>query len=150
MKKVLVSGCLVGDRVRYNGADKRVDSDVLERWQREGRLVRFCPEVAGGLGVPRPPAERQGERIVTAQGLDVTREFERGAQLAVDLVRAQGITVAVLKEFSPSCGSSQVNDGTFTGTRIRGAGLTTEQLRAVGVTVFSEAQLDLADALLRE
>lgn len=150
MKKVLVSGCLVGDRVRYNGADKRVDSDVLERWQREGRLVRFCPEVAGGLGVPRPPAERQGARIVTAQGVDVTREFERGAQLAVDLVRAQGITVAVLKENSPSCGSSQVNDGTFTGTRIGGAGLTTEHLRAAGVTVFSEAQLDLADALLRK
>src|SRR5688572_6402988 len=60
MVKVLVSACLLGERVRYNGADARCPSDVLERWAREGRLVPFCPEVAGGLPVPRPAAEIGG------------------------------------------------------------------------------------------
>ena len=59
MIRVLVSACLLGEKVRYNGADAASGSRILEDWVREGRVVPFCPEVAGGLGVPRPPAEIQ-------------------------------------------------------------------------------------------
>jgi uncharacterized protein YbbK (DUF523 family) len=144
MRKVLVSACLLGDPVRYDGASKTVQHPVLTSWLAEGRIVRACPELAGGLAVPRPPAERRGAGIVTNRGEDVTAEFSRGAQLALELCRAHGITIAVLKEHSPSCGSQFINDGTFTKTRIPGAGLTTELLRANGVEVFNETQWDAA------
>jgi uncharacterized protein YbbK (DUF523 family) len=149
MRKVLISACLLGDAVRYDGASKAVHHPVLTTWLAEGRVVRACPELAGGLAVPRPPAERRGASIVTNRGEDVTAEFSRGAQVALELCRAHGITVAVLKENSPSCGSQFINDGTFTKTRIAGAGLTTELLRANGIEVFNETQWDEAALRLR-
>lgn len=149
MKKVLVSACLLGQPVRYDGKDKRVDSGVLARWVAEGRVVPVCPEVAGGLPVPRPPAELQPDgRILDVNGRDVTAEFDAGAAHAVALAREHGITVAVLKEGSPSCGASLVGDGTFSGTKVPGAGATAKALRAIGVRVFSELEIDRADTAL--
>jgi uncharacterized protein YbbK (DUF523 family) len=149
VKKVLVSACLLGQPVRYDGRDKRVDSGVLARWVAEGRVVPVCPEVAGGLPVPRPPAERQPDgRILDAHGRDVTAAFDAGAAHAVALARQHGITVAVLKEGSPSCGASLVGDGTFTGTKVSGQGATAAALRAIGVRVFSDLEIDRADTAL--
>ncbi|MGL4776323.1 MAG: DUF523 domain-containing protein, partial [Aeromonas veronii] len=102
--KVLVSACLLGQPVRYDGQSKGIVSDWLSELGAEGRVLAFCPEVAGGLPTPRPPAERQGELVVTASGLDVTEEFDRGAELALEICQTQGIRVALLKEGSPSCG----------------------------------------------
>jgi uncharacterized protein YbbK (DUF523 family) len=150
MEKILVSACLLGDKVRYNGADAITDDPVLRRWLAEGRVVRFCPEVAGGLGTPRPPAERQADRIVTDAGADVTVAFMYGAELARDTARAQRIRIAILKDGSPSCGSTYVYDGTFTGTRVSGAGTTTAMLNDDGVRVFNETQLQDAAAYLAQ
>lgn len=145
MKKILVSACLLGQPVRYDGKDKRVDSGVLARWVAEGRVVPVCPEVAGGLPVPRPPAELQGDgRVVDVHGRDVTAEFDAGAAHAVALARQHGVTVAVLKEGSPSCGAALVGDGTHTGAKVPGQGVTAAALRAIGVRVFSELELDRA------
>ena len=148
MEKILVSACLLGEPVRYNGAAATSEDPVLARWTREGRLVSFCPEVAGGLGTPRPRAERQALRVVTDAGADVTAAFTRGAELARDTARQHGIRVAVLKDGSPSCGSTYTYDGTFAGRRVPGGGLTTEILRREGVRVFSEHQLSEAAAYL--
>lgn len=150
MVRVLVSACLLGDAVRHDGKSKRVHHPVLEKWLAEGRVVRVCPELLGGLGVPRPPAERVGDRVVTNAGVDVTKQFELGARAALALVKEHGVKLAVLKEFSPSCGSAQINDGTFSKTRIVGSGVTTTLLRAHGVQVFSELQWDEAAAALGE
>lgn len=150
MERVLVSSCLLGRPVRYDGRAKTSPSDVLARWLAEGRVVPFCPELAGGLGVPRPPAELRGGRVVTEHGDDVTDAFLRGARLALAAARENGARVAVLKEGSPSCGSGRIADGTFGGGKIPGAGLTTELLRAEGITVFNEEQFAEADALLRD
>jgi uncharacterized protein YbbK (DUF523 family) len=150
MEKILVSACLLGDKVRYNGADAISDDPLLQRWVAEGRVVRFCPEMAGGLGTPRPPAERQGLRIVTDAGADVTPAFTCGAELARDAARDHHIRIAILKDGSPSCGSTYVYDGTFTGTRVERDGVTTAILRADGVRVFSAAQLREAAAYLAE
>ena len=151
MKRVLVSACLLGERVRFDGRDKGVQSSVLERWLAEGRVVKVCPEVAGGLGVPRPPAERQPDgRVLTNTGADVTMAFTSGAKVAAKLARENQIAIAVLKEGSPSCGSGYVYDGTFTKTKIAGqTGETTRALRAAGVQVFSELQWEEADAALK-
>ena len=148
MKSVLVSACLLGQPVRYDGKDKRTRHPVLERWVAEGRVVALCPEVAGGLAIPRPPAERIEGRVITNTGLDVTSAFERGAERAVALAAELQLTVAVLKEGSPSCGSHVIGDGSFSKTKIAGAGLTTEALRTHGVQVFSEDELEAADAAL--
>lgn len=148
MKKVLISACLLGERVRFDGREKGVQHPVLARWLAEGRVVRVCPEVEGGLAVPRPPAEQQPDgRVITDQGADVTEAFARGAAEALRLVREHRIEVAVLKEGSPSCGSAFIYDGTFSKTRRPGSvGETTRLLRAHGVAVFSELQWDEADA----
>lgn len=146
--KVLVSACLLGQPVRYDGQSKGIVSDWLAGLGAEGRALAFCPEVAGGLPTPRPPAERQGERVVTASGLDVTVEFDRGAELALQLCQAQGIGFALLKEGSPSCGSGRIYNGRFEGISMAGEGKTTALLRRHGIRVFSEDQLpDLAAAL---
>lgn len=160
MQRVLVSACLLGQPVRYNGTDKKSDDGVLARWLNDGRVVAVCPEVAGGLGVPRPPAEiRDGgggiavleghSRVIARTGSDVTTEFVRGAEAALAKAREAGVRVAVLKEGSPSCGSSYSYDGSFSGTRVSVPGVTTALLRSHGITVFSEAQWAEADAALR-
>jgi uncharacterized protein YbbK (DUF523 family) len=158
--RVLVSACLLGERVRYNGADAASASGVLARWVAEGRVVPFCPEVAGGLGVPREPAEIQGPgggavlegtaRVVTAGGADVTRAFLDGAQAALERARREGIRVAVLKEGSPSCGSGFVYDGSFSGRRRPQRGVTAALLEREGIRVFSDQQLEAAAAWLEE
>ncbi|EKP0278254.1 DUF523 domain-containing protein [Aeromonas bestiarum] len=146
--RVLVSACLLGQPVRYDGQSKGIVSDWLTALGVEGRTLAFCPEVAGGLPTPRPPAERQGERVLTASGLDVTTEFDRGAELALALCQAQGIRFALLKEGSPSCGSGRIYNGRFEGVSVAGEGKTTALLRRHGINVFSEDQLaELASAL---
>lgn len=150
MSRVLVSACLLGERVRYDGKDKRATHPLLQRWAEAGLIVPLCPEVAGGLGIPRPPAERRGARIVTREGVDVTAAFEKGAQAALALCRQLGVRVAVLKEGSPSCGAHVIGDGSFSKTKIEGQGLTAEVLRRAGVQVFSEAELEAAEAARTE
>lgn len=144
MERILVSSCLIGQPVRYDGRAKTSDSVLLAQWREEGRLVSVCPEVSGGLPVPRPPAERSGDTVLTAAGDDVTEYFRRGAELALATAQRYGIKMAILKEGSPSCGSSRIYDGTFTGTPTPGTGLTTELLREHGIRVFSEAEIPSA------
>ncbi|MEN5239233.1 MULTISPECIES: 2-thiouracil desulfurase family protein [Pseudomonas] len=157
LPKVLVSACLLGQPVRYDGRASG-HPDLLQRWQAEGRVVPLCPEVAGGLPTPRPAAEipgGQGSQVLdgqaqvrTASGEDVSAAFMAGAQRALELVRRHGIRVAVLKSGSPSCGNRQTYDGTFTGVKVAGEGVTTALLRRDGVQVFSELELAEAERAL--
>lgn len=161
MERVLVSACLLGQAVRYDGAAKPAGSAVLARWQAEGRIVPVCPEVAGGLPVPRPAAEiAQGAGgdavlagmapVLCRDGSDVSAAFIGGAQAALALARRHGLRVAVLKEGSPSCGSARIYDGSFSGRSQPGQGVTSALLVAAGLRVFSETQFEAADAWLRE
>lgn len=149
MEKILISACLYGEAVRYDGRDNLIDCPQLKAWKAQGRLIVLCPEVSGGLPTPRPPAELQTDgEVITAEGDDVTRSFQLGAQQAIALCRQHQIKLALLKENSPSCGSHFIYNGQFSGTKIPGQGLTAATLQANGVTVFSEYQLDeLAAAL---
>jgi uncharacterized protein YbbK (DUF523 family) len=158
VERILVSSCLAGRLVRYDGAAKPVEADLFERWRAEGRLIPFCPEVTGGLTVPRPPAEIVGgdgrdvldgtARILTDTGEDVTDEFLRGARLALETARRHGARTALLKEGSPSCGTHRIYDGTFTGTSTPGIGVTTALLERAGIKVFPETDLTPAQAHL--
>ena len=143
--RVLVSACLAGEAVRYDGGALPCSDPLLARWTAEGRVIPFCPEVAGGLPVPRPPAEIAGSRVLTIDGRDVTAAFLAGAEEAL----ATGVRVAVLKDHSPSCGTSAVHDGTFRGVLRPGEGVAAALLRPHGVAVFNERELERADAHIR-
>lgn len=160
MELVLVSSCLLGSPVRYNGAHKRSGSEVLQRWLAEGRVVAVCPEVAGGLPVPRPPAEIAGgagggsvlaglARVIDSAANDLSAEFTSGAQYALRQVQTKGIRIAVLKEGSPSCGSNYIHDGTFSAVRVHEQGVTAALLTSAGVRVFNEEQFQEASEFLR-
>jgi uncharacterized protein YbbK (DUF523 family) len=159
MIRVLVSACLLGERVRYNGADAASGSRILEQWLSQGRVVPFCPEVAGGLGVPRPAAEIQGlggqsvldgtGHVLTRAGDDVTPAFCRGAALALQAALERGVRLAVLKEGSPSCGSGFIYDGSFSSQRQAGQGVTAALLERHGIQVFSELAFEQAAERLR-
>jgi len=152
--KILVSACLLGNPVRYDGRSKPLDQTLLDDLVARDLVIGFCPEVAGGLAVPRKPAEilsGNGEdvlagraRVQTRNGEDVTGSFLDGAQQALELCRQHGIQVALLTESSPSCGSSQIYDGGFSRTTRPGAGVTAALLRQHGITVFNQHQLQAA------
>ena len=141
-EKVLVSACLVGEFCRHDGRTKK-DLVLLRELEREGvELVAFCPEQEGGLGTPRPQAwiEREGAhavldgraRVVAITGADVTREFVRGAELALACCREHGIRRAFLKERSPSCGVCQTY---VAGELVDRPGVTGELLKRSGIEV---------------
>ena len=105
-------------------------------------LVPVCPEQLGGLSTPRPPAERQGERVMTGDGTDVTAPYLRGAEETLRLCRLLDCEAAVLKERSPSCGRGEIYDGTFTGTLAKGDGVTAQLLAAHGIAVYGESGIE--------
>ena len=144
-QKILISACLLGNKVRYDGRDNLLDHPVLQRWQQEQRIVTVCPEVSGGLPTPRPPAEIQNKfplHIVTNDGEDVTPEFLAGAEHALSLAKEHNCCCALLKARSPSCGNLEIYDGEFNGTLVPGSGATADELMRHGVPVFNENQLD--------
>ncbi len=152
--KILVSGCLLGERVRFDGGHCFQSNALMRRWRQEGRVLSVCPEVAGGQPVPREPAEIVGgsaedvllgtARVLTRSGEDVTQAFLAGAQRTAGLAKTQGAVLAILKQKSPSCGSAQVYDGSFSGKLRPGEGLTAACLRLQGIPVFSEDQVEIA------
>lgn len=137
--RVMVSQCLLGMRCRYDGAC--AEKPEVCKVATERGWIPVCPEILGGLCTPRSPAERRGERVVTAAGTDVTEAFCRGAEETVRLAKLYGVKYALLKERSPSCGAGCIYDGTFSGTRIAGDGVTARRLQEEGVEVFGESRL---------
>ncbi len=153
MPKILISACLLGRPVRYDGKGKPLHDPLIERWKGEGRLVGFCPEQAGGLPTPRPPAEIEngmnGEdvlagraRVLELTGGDVTNAFVEGAKQAVAFAEQHNCRFALLIDGSPSCGTGFIYDGSFSGTRHPGFGVTAALMRRAGIEVFSDRELD--------
>ncbi len=146
---ILVSACLLGLPTAYDGRGHPLAE--LIRLAAMGRVIPVCPEVAGGLPVPRPPAEIVGgsggdvldgrARVLTASGEDVSEAYIRGAEAALALVRRYGIRLAVMKARSPSCGPSGIYDGTHSRRLVPGEGVAVALLRRAGVEVISEELL---------
>ena len=143
--KLLVSACLLGVGCRYDGKSNQLPQ--YKRLLKEHTCIPVCPEQLGGLPTPRCPAERLGGKIVTEDGRDVTEQFLRGTAEALRLCDLYHCKAALLKERSPSCGSGQVYDGTFSGTLTAGWGTAAALLRDSGVRVLGESELE---QLLRE
>lgn len=145
--------------MRYDGSAKTLHDDALDRWRREGRVVAVCPELLGGLPTPRPPAEiadaDDGQavldgrgRVVDIGGADITSSFVRGAHAALNTALDQGCRFALLIDGSPSCGSTFLYDGSFTGRRHAGEGVAAALLRRHGISVFAPDRIaELAAAM---
>lgn len=137
--RILVSACLLGMSCRYDGKNNQLPQ--LERLMKEHTCIPVCAEMFGGLPTPRVPAERQGSKVITKDGQDVTDNFIRGAAEILRLADLYKVKAALLKERSPSCGSGQIYDGTFTGTLVEGDGLTAQLLKNRGITVYGESEI---------
>lgn len=144
MKPILVSACLLGTNCKYSGGNNLCSK--LMRLAEHQPLIPVCPEQLGGLPTPRPPAERQGDAVVTCEGNDVTAQYQKGAEEALKLAQLFGCDTAILKARSPSCGHGIIYDGTFAGTKIPGSGVTAALLEKAGLTIYTE--LDLPDSLI--
>ena len=138
---ILVSACLLGCPCRYDGTAK-ADPRVLALMERH-TLIPVCPEQLGGLPTPRLPSERREGGVFDRGGKDVTAQYRQGAEEVLRLARLYGCTHAVLKERSPSCGSGQISDGSFSHVLVPGSGVAAELLAQNGITVLGESQADI-------
>lgn len=151
MQKILVSACLLGEKVRYNGTGKLLSHPAIVQWQKENRLIPVCPEVSGGLTTPREPAEIQSDQsVLTSNGTNVSAQFNLGAQIALNLCHRHKIQYALLKARSPSCGNEKVYNGKFTNSLVDGIGITASLLMENGIRVFNEEQIEQLVAALRD
>ena len=140
---ILVSACLAGETCRYDGRSNLIPA--IRAMVEAGKAVTVCPEVDGGLSIPRAPSEIQPDgRVVNNQGQDVTAEYERGASIALAACRANHCSCAILKARSPSCGKGTVYDGTFSHVCVPGNGITAELLLANGIAVYTDEELGKA------
>ena len=139
MENILVSACLLGIGCRYDGKHK-ANPDVLALREKYN-LIPVCPEIFGGLPTPRTPSERIGDRVMMKDGTDVTDNYNRGAMEALELCRIYGISRAILKERSPSCGKGEIYDGSFTGALTKRHGVAAELLIENGITVYGESEI---------
>lgn len=138
-QNVLISACLMGVNCRYDG--KGVLVNGLEEIIEQYHLIPVCPEVFGGLPIPREPGERVLGKVITITGKDVTSFYERGAQEVLRLAKLYGCSYAILKERSPSCGSGKIYDGTFSHRLVDGNGILAEILIQQGITVIGESEI---------
>ncbi len=139
-KNILVSACLLGVGCRYDG--KGLPIERMEQLLENFHPVPVCPEIMGGLTIPRRPCERVGDRVVNNAGEDVTEQFVRGAEEALMLARLYDCKYALLKEKSPSCGYGKIYDGTFSHRVTDGSGVMAELLETEGIAVYGENDLD--------
>jgi uncharacterized protein YbbK (DUF523 family) len=138
--KILISACLLGEKVRYDGKIKKYDLSKLEKYY---DFVSCCPEVDGGLKIPREASEiLKDGRVMNSGGTDASKAFENGAKKALYLAFFHDIKIALLKSKSPSCSNKMIYDGTFSGSLKEGIGKTTEILLLHDIEVFDEMQID--------
>ena len=140
---ILISACLTGNNCRYDGRSnlKKEWLDILAG----KNFIPVCPEQLGGLATPRDPAEltcRNPLTVKTGSGKDLTDAFIRGAEEIVKIARKLNVSIAILKERSPSCGCCFIYDGAFSGKLIPGKGVTAEKLSDSGVKLYSDEELE--------
>ncbi len=154
LEKILISACLWGKPVRYDGRLKTLHHHLIDHWRSEGRLVPFCPEMAAGLSAPRLPAEiaeaRSGKdvlagiaRVIQSDGIDVTDNFIAGANLALSFAQKHDCRYALLIDGSPSCGSKLIYDGHFSGQQHPGIGVTAALFMENGIEIFTPEEIEL-------
>jgi uncharacterized protein YbbK (DUF523 family) len=148
----LISACLAGVNCRYNGGNS--DCDWVKKFMKDKDCLLVCPEEMGGLSTPRSPSERIGNKVISKDGQDVTKEFLIGAEKSIQKAEEtaaeleQHIKLAILKAKSPSCGCGKIYDGTFSDVLVDGDGILTALLKEKGIPVITELQETDADQFI--
>ena len=137
--RIMVSACLLGENCKYSGGNNRHEK-VLE-YIKGHEVIPICPEVMGGLPTPRPPAEIVSGEVINRLGVSVDREYRLGAEKALKLAREKQIDLAILQPRSPSCGTREIYDGTFSGKKIPGMGVAAALLKENGYVVLGADEL---------
>ena len=140
MEKIIISSCLLGNNCKYNGLNNY--NSLVEELKKYYELIPICPEVFGGLNIPRDPSEIKGDKVISINNKDVTKEFYLGANMALDIAKKNNIKIAILKEGSPSCGNNYIYDGTFTKTKINGSGITARLFKDNNINIYTENEID--------
>lgn len=138
---ILVSACLLGRSCRYDGKSKPCKAVIA--LSKKHNLIPVCPEMDGGLCCPRTPCERVGDKVVSKNGEDRTFEYNKGAEIALETAKKYGCKYAIMKAKSPACSSTEVYDGSFSGTLVKGDGVAAELLKQSGIIVLTEDMTDL-------
>ena len=138
-EKILVSACLLGLNCKYDGENNR-NEKVLE-YIKDKEVIPVCPEIFGGLQTPRIPSEIVGDKVLNREKIDVTKEYQKGAEETLYLAKLFNVKKALLKESSPSCGSNTIYDGTFSKNKKEGMGITAKLLKENGIEIISEKEL---------
>ena len=144
-EKVLISACLAGINCKFNGENNLLDRGILDEISKKYHLLFVCPEVFGGLGTPREPAEMKNGLVVTKTAKDVSENFINGAEICLKIAKLNGCKKAILKARSPSCGSGQIYDGSFSKKLIFGDGVAAKLLKENAILVFSEDDIGRLD-----
>ena len=148
--KVLISACLLGDNVKYSGGNNLTPELVTLLEKYNVKIVKICPECFAGLTIPRVPSEIREDKVFSKDGRDITEEFLSGAEKTYQVAKRKQVDFAILKERSPSCGSSYIYDGSFSGNVIQGQGLTAKKLSKENIIIFSEENLEEIKDYLEE
>ena len=136
---IIVSACLLGCNCKYNGSNNYCEK--IEKLKEQYNIIDICPEVLGGLSTPRIPSEIVDDKVINKEGLDVTDNYNVGANLALEKALENNCKIAILKAKSPSCGSGKIYDGTFTSTLIDGDGITTRLFKQHNIKVYTEEEI---------
>lgn len=131
--KIVVSACLLGENCKYSGGNNR--NEKLLAYLKGHEVIPVCPEVMGGLPIPRAPAEIVDGVVRTEAGTSVDNEFRRGAEIALQRALDQGAELAILQSRSPSCGPKEIYDGTFSKHKIPGQGIFAARLTECGIPI---------------
>ena len=135
---ILVSACLLGENCKYNGKNN-FNQELADYISKNNcKVVLVCPEVLGGLPTPRIPSEIVNGNVINKSGINVDKEFRLGAQKALEIALKEKVDFAILKANSPSCGKDKIYDGTFSGTLTNGNGIFAEQLKKIGIKIYTE------------
>ncbi|MDO9577738.1 MAG: DUF523 domain-containing protein [Candidatus Cloacimonadales bacterium] len=138
---ILVSACLAGIKCKYDGKDNAHEK-IIEL-VRQGLTIPVCPEQLGGLPTPRPPSEITGQNVITIDGINVTENFQKGAEETLRIAKLVNCKKAILKQRSPSCGFGFIYDGTHSGKVIEGNGITAELLHKNGIKILTEEDFQI-------
>ncbi|MEA3392169.1 MAG: DUF523 domain-containing protein [Candidatus Marinimicrobia bacterium] len=142
--KLIISACLLGINCRYDGKHNMISEEDIALLQEKFELIPACPEQLGGLSTPRLPAEIQADgKILRQDGVDVSLEFQRGADEAFKISKIFECKFALLKAKSPSCGNHEIYDGSFTGKLIPGKGQTVKLFEKHGIKVYNENEIEI-------
>ena len=143
--KIGISACLLGDKVRFDGKDKR--NEKLIKLLKNHEIIKICPEIESGFPIPHLPIELKNNKAYTKDNKDVTKQLIKGSNKTYQIIK--DCDLIILKTKSPSCGYQKIYDGSFTNKLIKGNGIFTQICIDNNKKIYTDEDIDLLTKLLK-